>query len=91
MHGNDMGRMVDVNRKFRRRILGQFFADLVLVPNQDDLGPVILRSEIRSLDDGLRSEIASHGVHCDLHLTLSVPVFSPFYVSSSMETTSLPL
>jgi hypothetical protein len=64
---------MDVDRKLGSGILGELFAHLILISDQDNLDPMVLGSPHSSLHNTLRGKIPSHGIHSDLHLLILIP------------------
>jgi hypothetical protein len=64
--------MMDIDRKFRGGILGEFFTHLILVAHQNHLHSMLLGRKNGSFDNVSRGKIPSHSIHSDLHFTLSL-------------------
>ena len=63
--------MVNVNGELRCGVFRQFLADLVFIPHEDDLHPVLLRGQNGSFHDHPGRKIASHRIDGNLHHTVS--------------------
>jgi hypothetical protein len=91
MHGDHEWGVMDKDREFRRRVFGQFLADLIFIPYQNHLDPMLFCGQEGSLDNLLRGKISPHGIDCDLHRPFSSKASLMTYFSSSTLMTSLPL